>query len=90
MVDGEIVKFDKVWTNNRNCYNPTTEVFTAPKTGLCQVSATVMSSSSKALHFHLWQNKNPLVSLYAAVGYNEATTKHSVEFEEEWQVILES
>jgi hypothetical protein len=42
-----------------------------------------MSSSSKALHFHLWQNKNPLVSLYAAVGYNEATTKHSVEFEEE-------
>ena len=73
MVDGEIVKFDKVWTNNKNCYNPTTGVFTAPKTGLYQVSATVMSSSSKALYAHLWQNENRLVAFYAAAGYNEAT-----------------
>ena len=73
MVNGEILKFDKVLTNNKNCYNPTTGVFTAPKTGLYQVSATVMSSSSKDVHVHLWQNKNRLVSLYGAVGYNEAT-----------------
>ena len=40
MVDGEIVKFDEAWTNNKNCYNPTTGVFTASKTGQYQVSAT--------------------------------------------------
>ena len=73
MVDGEIVKCDKVWTNNRNCYNPTTGVFTAPKTGLYHVSATVMSTSSNSLHVQLWQNKNRLVSLYGGAGYNEAT-----------------
>ena len=70
---GEILKFDKVWTNNKNCYNPTTGVFTVPKTGLYQVSATVMSSKSKHLHVHLWQNENRMVALFAVAGYNEAT-----------------
>ena len=32
-----------------------------------------MSLSSKALYVRLWQNENPLVALYAAVGNNEAT-----------------
>jgi hypothetical protein len=73
MVDGEIVKFDKVWTNNKNCYNPTTGLFTVPKTGLYQVSATVMSSQHKTLYVHLWQNENRLVALYGNVGHNEAT-----------------
>jgi hypothetical protein len=79
MVDGEIVKFEKILTNNKNCYNPTTGVFTAPKTGLYQVSATVMSSNLKMLHVHLWQNEKPLVALYAAVGYNESTANTSLE-----------
>jgi hypothetical protein len=74
MVAGEIVKFDKVWTNNKNCYNPKTGVFTVPKTGLYQVSATVMSPQNKALIVHLWQNENPMMAFYAPVGYNEATT----------------
>jgi hypothetical protein len=73
LVHGEIVKFDKVWTNNKNCYNPTTGVFTAPKTGLYHVSATVMSTSSKVVYVFLWQNENSLVAFYAAAGYNEAT-----------------
>ena len=73
MADGEIMKFDKVWTNNKNCYNPTTGVFTVPKTGLYQVSATIMSSRSKNLYVHLWKNENSMMALYAAVGNNEAT-----------------
>jgi hypothetical protein len=72
MVDGEIVKFDKVLTNNKDCYNPTTGVFTAPKTGLYQVSATVMSSKHKTVFVHLWQNENRMVPLYGNVGHNVA------------------
>jgi hypothetical protein len=30
MVDGENVKFDEVWTNNTNCYNSTTSIY-SPK-----------------------------------------------------------
>ena len=73
MVDGEILKFDKVWTNNKNCYNPTTGVFTAPKTGVYQVSATVMSSSSKTVFVYLWQNEIRMVALYGTTGYGAAT-----------------
>ena len=73
MANGEIVKFSNVWTNNMNCYNPSTGVFTVPKTGLYQISATVMSSHNKALLVDLWQNENRLVALYAKTGYNDAT-----------------
>ena len=73
MANGEIVKFENILTNNKNCYNLTTGVFTAPKTGLYQVSATVISSKHKSLLLNLQQNEKHLVSLYGAVGYNEAT-----------------
>ena len=90
MVDGEIVKFDQVWTNNKNCYNPTTGVFTAPKAGLYQVSATVASSKHKSLLANLHQNENRLVSLYAGPGYDEATVNTVLNLKKNDRVYLKA
>ncbi|XP_052081463.1 complement C1q-like protein 3 isoform X2 [Mytilus californianus] len=69
----EIVKFDKVWTNNGNDYDPNTGIFQAPFKGVYQFSFTVMSSSGKNLFVYLWQNDTRLVSVYPGTGYNEGT-----------------
>ncbi|XP_063422233.1 complement C1q-like protein 2 [Mytilus trossulus] len=69
----EILKFDKVWTNNGNHYNPSTGIFQSPKEGLYQVSATVMSSSGKQLFVRIWQNETKMIGLYPGTGYSEAT-----------------
>ncbi|VDH93160.1 Hypothetical predicted protein [Mytilus galloprovincialis] len=71
--DKEIVKFDKVWTNNGNHYDPNTGIFIAPREGLYQVSTTVMSVYGKYVHVHIWQNETRTVGLYPGTGYNEAT-----------------
>ncbi|XP_063397841.1 complement C1q-like protein 2 [Mytilus trossulus] len=69
----EILKFDTVWTNNGNHYNPSTGIFQVPKEGLYQVSATVMSANGKAIFVKLWQNDTKMVGLYPGTGYSEAT-----------------
>ncbi|CAG2254699.1 unnamed protein product [Mytilus edulis] len=69
----EILKFDKVWTNNGNHYNPSTGIFQAPKEGLYQVSATVMSAHGKDIFVKLWQNETKMVGLFPGTGYSEAT-----------------
>ncbi|XP_052068858.1 complement C1q-like protein 2 [Mytilus californianus] len=69
----EILKFDKVWTNNGNHYDPSTGVFQAPIEGLYQVSATVMSVNGKNVLAKLWQNETKMVGLYPGTGYSEAT-----------------
>lgn len=86
--DGEIIKFDKVWTNNKNGYNPNTGVFTAPKTGLYQVSATIMSSHKKPLLAYLWQNDVRMVSLYSGTGYNEATANMVLNLKKDDRIYL--
>ena len=70
---GEIILFDKVWTNVGNGYNPNTGKFTAPKSGLYQISGTVMSESGKKLHVYLFKNDKQTVSLYTGTGYATGT-----------------
>jgi hypothetical protein len=69
-VMGEIIVFNKVWTNVGNGYNPNTGKFTAPKGGLYQISGTVMSVSGKYLHVHLFKNDKQTVSLYTGDCFN--------------------
>ena len=60
--------FDKVWTNVGNGYNPNAGKFTAPKSGLYQISGTVMSATGKKLHVYLFKNDKQTVSLYSGTG----------------------
>jgi hypothetical protein len=69
----EIILFDKVWTNVGNGYNPNTGKFTAPKSGLCQISGTVMSTPGKKLYVYLFKNDKKTVSLYCGLGYATGT-----------------
>ena len=66
---GEIILFDKVWTNVGHGYNPKTGKFTAPQSGLYQFSGTVMSLDQKRLYVHLIKNDKKTVSFYAGLGY---------------------
>ncbi|XP_063427886.1 complement C1q-like protein 2 isoform X2 [Mytilus trossulus] len=69
----DVVKFDKIWTNNGNHYNPKTGIFKAPREGLYHVSTTVMSTHGKTVHVRIWHNGNKTVGLYPGTGYSEAT-----------------
>ncbi|XP_052081446.1 complement C1q-like protein 3 [Mytilus californianus] len=69
----EIIKFDKVWTNNGNLYDPNTGIFQAHLNGVYQFSFTVMSKYGKNLEVYLWQNDTRLVAVYPGTGYNEGT-----------------
>ena len=73
---GEILLFDKVWTNIGNGYNPNTGKFTAPKGGLYQISGTVMSVPGKTLHVYLFKNNKQTVSAYAGTGLNSGTVNY--------------
>ena len=70
---GEIILFDKVWTNVGNGYNPKTGKFTAPQSGLYQFSGTVMSANKNLLYVYLFKNDKRTVSFYAGVGYSTGT-----------------
>ncbi|VDI52053.1 Hypothetical predicted protein [Mytilus galloprovincialis] len=50
------IKFEKVWTNIGNGYNPSTGIFTAPRQGVYQITAVVLSVSGKQLYLHLKHN----------------------------------
>lgn len=56
----EIIKFDKVWVNIGDGYDPESGVFTAPKSGLYLVSNTIRSYG-KDFQQCLWLNDKSTV-----------------------------
>ncbi|XP_063435883.1 complement C1q-like protein 3 [Mytilus trossulus] len=64
----EIIKFDKVFTNKLNGYNPSTGIFTVPIAGVYQFSSVVMSDNGKYLIATLWHNNTRVSSVYIKGG----------------------
>ncbi|CAG2187996.1 C1QL [Mytilus edulis] len=64
----ETVKFDKVWTNAGKGYDPNSGIFTAPKKGFYQITATIASPSGKVFHASIWKNDEKTVGLYTGSG----------------------
>ncbi|XP_063411626.1 cerebellin-1-like [Mytilus trossulus] len=76
---GEIVKFDKVWTNVNNDY-----YYIAPKPGVYQFICTVMTPYNKTLRLFLWKNDMKTVAVYpgaANFGYNTGTINMILELQ---------
>lgn len=59
----DIVKFDKLWTNKGNGYDPSTGKFTAPRSGIYYFSCTIMKSGDTVRVF-LMHNNQMTVSIY--------------------------
>ena len=73
-----IVKFDNVYLNREGGYDPKTGIFTAPRAGLYQISATVMSANGKELVLHIVKNKQVLLYLYGARLHGSTETANPV------------
>ncbi|CAC5425852.1 C1QL [Mytilus coruscus] len=64
----EIIKFDIVFINNLNGYNPSTGIFTAPIAGVYQFSSIVMKDRGKPLVVSLWHNNTRVSSVSMKVS----------------------
>ncbi|CAC5419036.1 unnamed protein product [Mytilus coruscus] len=61
---GTNVKFEKVWANIGNGYDPSTGIFTAPRQGVYHISAVVMSEDGKSLHLQVKHNSKHTAGSY--------------------------
>ncbi|VDI65294.1 Hypothetical predicted protein [Mytilus galloprovincialis] len=74
LTSGTKVLFSQVWTNVGNGYEPSTGIFTAPRTGLYHITAVVMSPSGRNLSLRLYRNKSMLSGSYLnGRDYNTGT-----------------
>lgn len=69
---------DNVYLNREGGYDPKTGIFKAPRAGLYQISATVMSANGKDLTLHIAKNKQVLLHLYGARLHGSTETVNPV------------
>ncbi|XP_071145335.1 cerebellin-3-like [Mytilus edulis] len=87
----EIVKFDKIWTNNGDGYDPSSGVFTAPLAGLYRFAAVVMSVSDAVLYLSLYHNDAQITSSYLSdKGYKTGTFDVALTLEQGDKVSIRS
>ena len=73
-----ILKFDNVILNRRGCYDPKTGIFTAPRTGLYQISVTIMSNAGKYVILDIAKNDLMLLMLYGPAVHGSTQTVNPV------------
>ncbi|XP_063425517.1 collagen alpha-1(X) chain-like [Mytilus trossulus] len=76
--NGVAVKFDTVLLNRGQGYSPKTGIFTATKTGLYQISATVMSNNGDSLHCCISKNGKNLMNIYGPKIHGGTETANPV------------
>lgn len=62
----DIVKFNNIWTNIGNAYNPITGVFTAPTNGLYSFTSVLLSLDNKILFRHIFRNNEYLEGTFVS------------------------
>ncbi|XP_063420358.1 heavy metal-binding protein HIP-like [Mytilus trossulus] len=69
----DVVKFDDVRINRGDGYNPSTGVFTAPKSGLYQISCMILGEVSNIVQFSLIKNDTVYIYGHVNKGYDSQT-----------------
>ena len=72
------LKFDKVILNRAGGYDPKTGIFTAPRTGLYQISSTIMSDSGNNISLFIVKNDVRILNMYAAAPHGSTETANPV------------
>jgi hypothetical protein len=73
-----ILKFYHVILTHEGGYDPKIGIFTAPRTGLYQISVTIMSNAGKASDVYIAKNDLVLLRLYGAAIHGSTETANPV------------